>query len=266
MRRRGRFPIRYLRPKSGSATQLVTNDSRRRKLLEELAFDDLLRGQGRTPLPGADLAEPTMRGNFWSVPPRYRSGQAILDAWGAGHLTRDEVVAAVLYLADDDSGHDALECFPEELREYVVRAAWQDTEGGGPRQGAKPGLPALSRFASMTVLLFDARRRGCVTEAGAFGIDPDDDEPAPWPWPSIDDGAYRWGQRMKAATPTERAAVFAEAAQLLSPDLVEWDKFLRGTRVRHPDFVIPARWEDWDLGKEMSKWLPPLKTMRRSPG
>jgi hypothetical protein len=83
------------------------------------------------------------------------------------------------------------------------------------------------------------------------GMDDFDPDGPKWPWPRIVDGAYEAGTRMDAAAPVDRERIFLELEAWLSPDIVEWDKFLRGTRARLPDFAIPARYDDWKLGREM---------------
>lgn len=78
---------------------------------------------------------------------------------------------------------------------------------------------------------------------------------APPPWPQVPGGFWTYGERFRLAAPEDRAAVFAEAETVLSPDLQEWDWFLRGVREGYPDFPVPSRWDDWDLGKAMAKVL-----------
>ena len=84
------------------------------------------------------------------------------------------------------------------------------------------------------------------------GMMPEGDPDGPrWPWPRIPMGAFDAAKRFNAAPPEQREQLFAEIEAYLSLDLIEWDKFLRGTRAMVPDFKIPARYDDWKLGREM---------------
>jgi hypothetical protein len=84
---------------------------------------------------------------------------------------------------------------------------------------------------------------------------------APLPWPRVPGGAWIYGKKFRKANAEDQAAIFAEAEEKVSPDLQEWDWFLRGVRVgieegKYPDFKVPSRWDNWDLGKAMSEYIP----------
>lgn len=92
------------------------------------------------------------------------------------------------------------------------------------------------------------------TEAAAFGPEFQALADAPTRWPARPGDATMYLARLRAATPELRAAVFADAERQVSPDIEEWNRFLRSVRARFPDVKVPAKWDGWDLRREMAKY------------